>query len=335
MLSEILSQPQDEWFEKDHLAKNERISKPKSSTSAALIKDGWHVESGHVTTNEHTSPPPGACSKTSLECPQSSWSKQNASLMSDTPWRNLLPSRSTPPAKARWPNPELSIGVPCAPLGRNKCWEVTGPAREISSALFRIVKDILDQHSEYLHETECVPFSIMFGLYMIGRNEQKASPTLVLSCEPKKPRQKALKVIRETSILQSYPGILLAESSRSPAIAGLVRPLGALGAADGEIIYFTPPTQNNVCGLPIHVMEGFKAENVDSTTMSQKATIGGFIRLTNSENYNLYCGLTVAHAFEDEIQLDPPSGDIEFSFDEENDESSPESDSEIAPRTGV
>ena len=155
----------------------------------------------------------------------------------------------------------------------------------------------------------------MFGLYMIGRNEKKSSPTLLLSCEPKKPRTKALKLVRESGLLQDYPGVLLAESSQAPTALGLVRPLGNLSAADPDFVFFAPPTLNNVCGRPIFIMESKDPDNLAVTSVSRKATIGGFVRLRNSEYGNTYCGLTVAHAFEDELRVSPVSTDAEFAFD--------------------
>jgi hypothetical protein len=155
----------------------------------------------------------------------------------------------------------------------------------------------------------------MFGLYMIGRNEKKSSPTLLLSCEPKKPRTKALKLVRESGILQDFPGVLLAESSQAPTALGHVRALGNLSAADADFVFFSPPTLNNVCGRSIFAMESSDPGNLAVTSVSRKATIGGFVRLRNSEYDNIYCGLTVAHAFEDELKATPVSTDVEFAFD--------------------
>jgi hypothetical protein len=204
---------------------------------------------------------------------------------------------------------------------------VVGPAREISQNIFRATKDLLDQHSEFLHETESVPFSIMFGLYMVGKNEKKANPTLILSCVPKKPRQKAVKLVHESGILRHYPGVLLAESSQSPTALGQVRPLGRLNAADSDFIFFSPPTTNNVCGRPIHIL-GSDPETLAFVSISQKATLGGFVRLQDTENNELYCGLTVAHAFEDEPEAPPVSLDSEFAFYGQDDGDDADSESE-------
>jgi hypothetical protein len=167
----------------------------------------------------------------------------------------------------------------------------------------------------------------MFGIYMVGKNKKRASPTLLLSCVPKMPRQKAVKLVQESGILEHYPGVLLAESSQSPTALGQVRPLGRLNAADSDFIFFSPPTSKNVCGRPIHVM-GADPGNLAFLSMSQKATLGGFVRLQNFEHNQLYCGLTVAHAFEDEPEAPPVSLDIEFAFCGEDDGDDAGSESE-------
>lgn len=256
----------------------------------------------------------------------SAWPDLKNILTSESSWRSRLPAS---PTKSPWPEPELSIGLPCCSFGRHKCWEVVGPARDISQAIFRATKEVLDQHSEFLHETEKVPFSIMFGLYMVGKNEKKSRPTLLLSCEPKIPRRKALKLVRESRILEDFPGVVLAESSQAPTALGHVRPLGGLGAADPDFIFFSPPTLNNVCGRPILVMESNDPENLAVTSVSLKATIGGFVRLRNSESEDVYCGLTVAHAFEDEPKAPHAFKNIEFAFDGSDDEGHDDDDEEM------
>jgi hypothetical protein len=254
------------------------------------------------------------------------WVEIKNTLSSESTWKSRLPQIS--PATPQWREPERSIGLPCCSLGKHKCWEVVGPAHDISQNIFRATKDLLDQHSEFLHETESVPFSIMFGLYMVGKNEQNASPTLLLSCVPKKPRQKAVKLVDKSGILRHYPGVLLAESSQSPTALGQVRPLGCSNAADGDFIFFTPPTTNNVCGQPIHIL-GTDPENLAFVSISQKATLGGFVRLQNAEHNELYCGLTVAHAFEDEPEAPLVSLDMDFAFYGQDNGDDADSESEL------
>lgn len=152
---------------------------------------------------------------------------------------------------------------------------------------------------------------------MIGRNEQESSPTLVLSCESELARDRCLNLCRRSSILTHYPSVLLASSAHSPTTLGRARSQDALTAVDSDFVFFTPPSTNNVCGRSIHVMERSVSGTLCPTSISQKATIGGFVRLRTSEHDGLYCGLTVAHAFEDDFRLPPPSPWMDFSFEEE------------------
>lgn len=243
----------------------------------------------------------------------STWPDLKDSLVSESP-QHPQASGSTPSAQSRWPYPEASIGLPCCSLGIQKCWEVAGLAFRISQGLLRGVKDLLDQHADYLHNNVSIPFSITFGTFMVGKVEQEASPTLVLSCESELARDRCLNLVRRSGILTRYQGVLLASSSHSPTSLGRIQPPGALTAADSEFVFFSAPNTNDVCGRSIHIMERSVPRSVCPTSISRKATIGGFVRLRTSEHDDLYCGLTVAHAFEDDFRLPPESPWMDFAF---------------------
>jgi hypothetical protein len=290
-------------------------------------KEPLHDEQGLLASQED---PPKA--------EQGSLATDQQPLPSEQRWRHLLPSlpisRALFTARHPWPNPEMSIGVECSPLGKNNCWEAIGPARAISIDIYRETKEVLDEYSEFLAENELIPCSIMFGIYMVGRKESSANPTLIICSGPKKPRQKALDLIRSSGILRDYPGVLLAGASQSPICNDQVRLLEALGAANSNLVYFTPPRQYNVCGRPIHLLEqtGSKSEGVPF--IAQKATIGGFVRLKNSENDDLYCGLTVAHAFMNGLESSWRSSHIDFEFDEYDDGDNSENEVPYEPTDG-
>jgi len=158
----------------------------------------------------------------------------STSVTTQSSW--LLPLKSS--AKPEWPDPELSLGRPCRDLGRNKCWEVTGPAQSVLDCIFPKVKSLLESRNEYLNEKEPIPVAIIFGLYMIGRSEKNANPTFLFTCEKKAPRRKALNIIMESDILSPYSGVLLAESARSPLA---LRPAVSLGSEEG-----IPPNPNEM-----------------------------------------------------------------------------------------
>ncbi|KAE8445268.1 hypothetical protein EG329_013640 [Mollisiaceae sp. DMI_Dod_QoI] len=236
------------------------------------------------------------------------------SLVSESPQQPQT-SGNTTSAQSRWPYPEASIGIPCCSLGTQKCWEVAGLAFRISRSLLREVKDLLDQHAPYLHNNVSKPFSITFGLFMVGKAEQEACPTLVLSCESELPRDRCLNLVRRAGILTRYQGVLLVSSTHPPTSLRRLQPPSPLAAADSEFVYFSPPITNDVCGCSIHVMERSVPRSACPTSISRKATIGGFVRLRTSEHDDIYCGLTVAHAFEDDFHLPPASPWMDFAFD--------------------
>ena len=88
---------------------------------------------------------------------------------------------------------------------------------------------------------------------------------------------------------------------------------GCLNAAGTDFIF--SPTLNNICGRPILVIESNNPDPLAVTSVFQKSTIGEFVRLRNSEYDDVSCGLTAAHAFEDELRAFPASTDVEFAFD--------------------
>ncbi|KUJ16705.1 uncharacterized protein LY89DRAFT_733712 [Mollisia scopiformis] len=247
---------------------------------------------------------------------------------STSPWPDLkdnLPTGSTQQTRAsssatsahpRWPNPEASIGIPCCSLGSQKCWEVAGPALHISRTILRDIAELLNQHSDYLHNVSIL-FSITFGVFMIGSNEHDASPTLVISTERKVTRIRCLNIVRRSGVLSRFPGVLLGSSSHSPTSLQRIQSRDTLSAADREFVFFSPSNTNDVCGRSIHVMERSMPGNLCPTSISQKATIGGFVRLRTSEYDYVYCGLTVAHAFKDGTYFPATISKMDFTFDGE------------------
>ena len=223
-----------------------------------------------------------------------------SSVTTQTSW--LPPTTSS--AKAVWPNPELSIGRECESFGRNKCWEVAGPAQEFSERISPKVKELLDSRNEYLYEKEPVTdVAVIFGFYMIGRSEENSNPTLLFICARKKPRQKALKIVMESGLVSRY-GVLLAQSARSPlspqgSVPRPVVPLASdqslLGKSESTFdIYFARSTSLSTvpCGMLIHIQG-----NQDDSTSSRNATIGGLIYSENEKLERTYYGITAAHVF--------------------------------------
>jgi hypothetical protein len=244
----------------------------------------------------------------------------------------LLPLRS--PVKSEWPDPELSIGRECRSLGRNKCWEVAGPAQAIEDCILPKVKCLLESRNEYLNEKEPVPVPVILGYYMIGRSEKKSNPTLLFMCQKKVPRRKALNIVMESGLLSSYPGVLLAESPRSPLASGPAVSLGLdhlepaiLGRAFD--IYLAPSISPS--GMLIHIQD-----DQGGSAASRSATIGGLVYSENEELERKYYGVTVAHVFAQHVgdNLESPENDdneeddIDFAFYRQGDDEEDEDEDE-------
>jgi len=103
-------------------------------------------------------------------------------------------------------------------MGKNRCWEAIGPAKERYDEVSERIKALLESQHESLNDGVCVFRFLMIDLYMIGRNEEQAKPTIIFSSENKTLRQRAQKLVRGSEILDEYPGFTLGESSRPEAV---------------------------------------------------------------------------------------------------------------------
>jgi len=220
--------------------------------------------------------------------------------ITDKSSRMRLPSVSAFRQKNPWADPECSIGDSLCSLGRNRCWEAVGPAGELSRhQIFRDIKTLLESRYEYLNEGESVPCALLFEIYMVGRIAAAARPTILLCCERKPPRQRAVKLIRESSILNEHPAILLGDCSRPPTLTR--PPVVLFNPQDGQdikmshevdrsvdtssTVYYYPPMKS-AFGVPISI------SRAGTTTRERNATIGGFINI----GQKLF-GLTVGHIY--------------------------------------
>jgi hypothetical protein len=220
-----------------------------------------------------------------------------------------------------------------------------------------------------LNEGVCIRRALLFGLYMIGRTKAQARPTIVFSCENKIQRQRAMKAVRESAILDEHPGVCLGESSRPPRLSSEPQQLGDLnvlsesshgdethaprraGGARRSTIEGEPkkssrlptlsaqrsqsddhtkhvemtgdtnnssPVNNTVYYVsPLGGVHGIPIMIKDATDKAptRKSTVGGFIYVGEQ-----LFGLTVAHAFQDNLQDDKErkDDDVEFSFEDDS-----------------
>jgi hypothetical protein len=226
------------------------------------------------------------------------------------------------PKKPPWPNPAASTGTFCWALGRYRCWNAVGPAGDIPEkrGVFGEIGTLLKSRHEYLHEGESIPRPLSYEIYMVGRLETDALPHILFICESKRPRQRALKLVRESGILDGFPGLQLGECSRSPMLSQPVDRI-AFDQEDGMLhatesvtatardVYYRPPL-SDIYGFPIFVASA-EAGHV------RMATVGGLTRVGET-----LFALTAAHTFcefhsRGDISELPP---IELSLELENEE---------------
>ncbi|KAF4964630.1 hypothetical protein FSARC_7472 [Fusarium sarcochroum] len=112
----------------------------------------------------------------------------------------------------KWNNPEDSIGTFIGYLrgGQYRCWEAAGPAQQAFGQLSPDVKECL--------ETSNIPPAdiISWSIYMIGHNEETAAPKLFICSTDLKTRKHIRKLIKDSKIMDKYPGIGLGDVSALP-----------------------------------------------------------------------------------------------------------------------
>ncbi|PNP81310.1 hypothetical protein FNYG_05342 [Fusarium nygamai] len=197
----------------------------------------------------------------------------------------------------KWDNPEDSIGTFIGYLrgGRYSCWEAAGPARQAFRELSPDIKEFLETSS--IPPTDIVSWS----MYMIGHNERNAAPKLLICSTDAKTRKNIRQLIKDSKIMEKYPGIGLGDVSSLPdrpvirelsreAIEALL-PFGCL--RDGAVL---ADGSEPALGKRIFVVNPYD--------FSLRPATAGPIILQDGKCYQL----TVAHAFRYTRELDHSSG---------------------------
>lgn len=203
------------------------------------------------------------------------------------------------PSKCRWPESQASIGAQRAsmdPLGIYKCWEIKdkSPAHIVWKEVHKLILSLIKEEYEHLNAKGT---KLLVEMFMIGRKEAKSSPTLLVSCELKPPRQMALDLIQKKSILSNYPGIRMAACSKFPKLLapGDLDSLPHLQTG----VYLTGELGS--CGTSVLVSVGNKIP-------SRRATIGGLVNVADKT-----FGLMVGHVFENESDVKFEDSDLSSS----------------------
>jgi len=235
--------------------------------------------------------------------------------------------RTKPPAEAKWPNPQLSVGRHRSSLGNLNFWDIEGPATSLTP-LKNEVKILFDKHVDHLKpdpKKDCSPI-ILFDLFMAGGTASTACPTLIIISADKDSRGKAIELVRQSKILEKpeYTLVLLAQCSKNPRYLNsrIPREIAMdlaldVGDADtlGRSVFVKRSDPKSSRGLriyiPTQVPQSFK-----------KATIGGFLSLTLANGETILAGMTVAHVFEPSPAQNAETNDsdsdddpVDFEFD--------------------
>lgn len=186
------------------------------------------------------------------------------------------------PTVPGWLNPEDSIGHYIGKAKWDHIWEAIGPARDAFNTIAPKIKEYLEKG------VEPISSRVTWSMYMIGRSANLASPSIIFCCDVLQHRREVRNTIKDSGILNGYPGIKTGHLPRPPDFDQLV-PLGAgaqLPCNFGDKMALLSRAKS-ACGSQILV----NTSGSSSVSLAAVATIGGVIRLGENLYYT-----TVAHA---------------------------------------
>ncbi|KAM0556614.1 hypothetical protein ACHAO7_002751 [Fusarium culmorum] len=224
-------------------------------------------------------------------------------------WENsiaILSGRSATRPLA-WPEPEISTGRCIGKVGKELCWVAKGPARDAFAVLAPKIKAYLER------SIEPVSSWVTWSMYMFGKSEKSASPAILFCCEVAAHRKQVRSAIKDSGILDEFPGIKTAHMPRPPDFNQLVQL-----ADDSTTLPFDhrpvlAGLTSNPCGMPL-----FVEQSIDGATCYKQATVGGIIQLSDKFYYT-----TAGHVLSPDTPIsftESEVSDDEFEIDEDDDE---------------
>ena len=138
-----------------------------------------------------------------------------------------------------WPDPEQSIGKECLSICGMRCWLPIGPALAAFEVLSKDLQDLLDKHKDALKQGEPKPRAISFNMWMTGSKPETSSPTIVFSSRSPRQRAFANALLKDSKLLDQYPGVRIKTWDRMPAIY-------QAGSQDPESIGITRGSTDNI-----------------------------------------------------------------------------------------
>jgi hypothetical protein len=235
------------------------------------------------------------------------------------------------PKKPKWPDPQISVGQFYRTMGDQSCWEATGLAREVFSRIALEIREYLEKYSDPVSD------EVTWTMYMIGRTKEASEPMIMFCGRDIKCRKYVKKTVKESGILERYPGVKLGDALRPPDFDQLVQLAGLSYRDIDDIDEWLAHSHSDDVELSQdlymnRVAFGSKSEHTSGKKLTipfydsnrnlvsiRHATGGGIVHAANRYFY-----LTAGHAFVEGIDSSPPresagADDYEFDLSEADD----------------
>jgi TolA-binding protein len=236
------------------------------------------------------------------------------------PWQKVFK-----PKRPKWPDPEISVGRFYRTMRNSSCWEATGLARDAFDRIGEEIKLYLEKYSEPVSE------EVTWTMYMIGKTKETSEPTIMFCGRDEKCRKQVKKTVKQSCILDSYPGVRLGDGPLAPdfdqlvPLAGFsylslaIRKLWIPNSDEWELgrdLYSNQTAFAEVSGclsgkrlfIPLH-------DSVGDLISVRIATGGGIVYTTNADRH-FY--LTAGHVFDagEELPSQDHSAEVDdFQYD--------------------
>ena len=194
----------------------------------------------------------------------------------------------------------------------NHCWAAKGSVRD---RFYSELKPEILRHLDGWFGSVSSKDWVTLSVYMIGKTQKTAAPTVLFISENDRYRKEARKVIKDSGILKQYPGFKTAHISKDP---GWGEQLEQLASGQGtktsiqndnpvtEVFYERPKSLQPV-GMPIYVRHG----------SSMRAATANAIRLRGRLFYLAPCHAFFDRLYKSNAPTAKPDEDFEIDSDSE------------------
>lgn len=165
------------------------------------------------------------------------------------------------------------------PVAGKTAWNVAGELqRKWNNDTHLIAQDKLNCHKSKIHKSGESKVPWTYELWMVGQTEDRAHPTIVVTCSELKVAGRVINQLKRSKIKETGFHFLAHE--------------GHISTNAGDVSLDSGTGGNNLCGASVLV----GSPPITSSSKLRKATIGGVIILDQT-----YYGMTVAHTFFNEV----------------------------------